>query len=351
MTLELDIALQLGALELDVALKVEEGEVVAVLGPNGAGKTTLLRAIAGLVPLSSGRIELGGRVLSDVAAGLRLRPEERSVGVVFQDHLLFPHLSVTENVAFGLRARGVRRAVARRRADAELERVQLRGFGGRRPRSLSGGQSQRVALARALAIDPALLLLDEPLAALDVEARLAVRRELRQHLERFAGPCLIVTHEPIEAMALADRLLILEHGRITQVGRPAEISRRPRSRWVAELVGLNLYRGRAREQVVEVEGGGSLIAGADGGDGEVFAVVHPRAVALHRHRPDGSPRNVWTGTIEGLEAHGDRVRVAVAGEPPIVAEVTPAAVAELDLGSGGAVWVAVKATEVDRYPV
>jgi molybdate transport system ATP-binding protein len=350
MSLRAAVGLRLGALALDVALDVGDGEVVAVLGPNGAGKTTLLRALAGLVPLERGRVELGGRVLEEPARRLRVPPAARGVGVVFSDHLLFPHLSALENVAFGLRARGVPRAAARRRAAAELERVGLPGVAPRRPRALSGGQAQRVALARALAADPALLLLDEPLSALDAEARLATRRELRDRLDAVGAPCVLVTHEPVEAMALADRLVIVERGRVTQAGTPAEISRRPRSRWVAGLVGLNLYRGTACGTEVALEGGGALVTGDGGGGGAVFAVVHPRAVALYRERPGGTPRNVWRGTVGGLEAQGDRVRVAVDGPVPVVAEVTPAAVAALDLGRGGEVWVAVKATEVDRYP-
>jgi len=352
-TLRADLVLTLGRLHLVVALEAGPGEVVAVLGPNGAGKTTVLRALAGLVPLTAGRVELDGRVLDEPARGVRVPPEHREVGVVFQDYLLFPHLSVVDNVAFGLRARGVPRARARERALQELERVKLRDLGGAAPRSLSGGQAQRVALARALATDPALLLLDEPLSALDAEARTAIRRELREHLDAFAGPCLLVTHEPLEAMALADRLVVLEGGRVTQVGSPSEVGRRPRSRWAAELVGLNFYRGSASGTAVALRDGGALIT-ADGATdaerGEVLLVVHPRAVTLHRERPSGTARNVWRGMVDGLEARGDRVRVTVTGEIDMVSEVTAAAVAELDLGRGGAVWIAVKATEVERYP-
>ena len=340
------VALRLGSLDLDVALEVADGEVVAVLGPNGAGKTTLLRALAGLLPLGEGFVRLGDTLLE--GPGVRIPPERRAVGVMFQDYLLFPHLTALDNVAFGLRARGLSRAESRVRAADWLARMRLADHKGAKPRALSGGQAQRVALARALAIEPDLLLLDEPLAALDVDARQAVRRQLRAHLDRFAGPCLVVTHQPLEAMALAHRLLILERGRVVQDGPVEEVTRRPRSEWVARLVGLNLLRGRARGDRVELPSGGTLIAAA-AGRGDVFAVVHPRAVALHRHRPDGSPRNVWSGTVDGLDVAGDRVRVHVDGPVPVVAEVTPAAVAALDLGSGGEVWVSVKATEIDLY--
>jgi molybdate transport system ATP-binding protein len=349
MSLEASAQLTLGRLRLEVELAVGTGELVVLLGPNGAGKTTLLRAVAGLVALEQGRVVLDGVVLDDVATGEHVPIERRPVGFVFQDYLLFPHLSALENVAFGLRARGLGRAEARRRAGAFLERVGLAAHAGSRPRALSGGQAQRVALARAMVGEPRLLLLDEPLAALDAATRTEVRRDLRRHLASFDGTRLLVTHDPLEALALADRLVVLEGGRVTQTGSPAEVSGRPRSRYVAELVGINLYRGHADGAAVELEGGGRLVV-ADGHRGEVFAAVHPRAVALHRHRPEGTPRNSWPGTADALEVIGDRVRVRMTGSIPIVAEVTPAAASELRLADGGPVWATVKATEVTVYP-
>jgi molybdate transport system ATP-binding protein len=349
MSLQATVRLTLGRLRLEVELAVATGELVVLLGPNGAGKTTLLRALAGLVPLDRGRVVLDGLVLDDSATGEHVATERRPVGFMFQDYLLFPHLSALENVAFGLRARGLGRAEAHRRAAAWLERVGLAAHAGSRPRALSGGQAQRVALARALVSDPRLLLLDEPLAALDAATRTELRRELRRHLASFAGTRLLVTHDPLEALALADRLVVLEEGRVTQTGPPAAVSARPRSRYVAELVGINLYRGRADGTAVELEGGGRLVA-ADGHRGEVFAAVHPHAVALHRHRPEGTPRNSWPGTADALEVVGDRVRVRMSGTVPVVAEVTPAAASELRLADGGPVWATVKATEVVVYP-
>jgi len=343
------VALRLGALDLDVTVQATPGEIVAVLGPNGAGKTTLLRAIAGLVPLTRGRVELDDVVLDDVARDIHLPPERRPIGVVFQDYLLFPHLSALENVAFGLRARGVAAREARLRAASWLDRLGVGEYAETRPRALSGGQAQRVALARALAIDPRLLLLDEPLAALDASARGDVRRDLKRHLTSFAGIRIVITHDPLEAVALADRLVILEGGRVVQTGSPAEVTQRPRSRYVADLVGVNLLRGTATAGQVALSGGATLQS-ADGVDGEVFAVVHPRAVALHRGRPEGSPRNVWRGRASVLDFQGDRVRVGIEGEMPIIAEVTPAAVRELDLAEGAEVWVSVKATEITVYP-
>jgi molybdate transport system ATP-binding protein len=347
--LEARLRLRLGRFDLDVELGVGPGKVAALLGPNGAGKTTVLRALAGLLPLTEGRVVVDGHVLEDTAAGVRIAAERRPIGVVFQDYLLFPHLSVLENVAFGLRSRGVRRAQARQAAAAWLARLGLPSVGDARPGTLSGGQQQRVALARALATDPRMLLLDEPLAALDASIRAEVRRDLRRHLGEFPGVNLLVTHDPLEAIALADHLIVVEGGRILQAGTPAEVTEHPRSSYVADLVGVNLLRGRAFGDRVEVDGGGRLeVVGA--GSGEVFAVIPPRSVSVWRSRPVGSPRNVWVGRATGLDLLGDRVRVRVEGRPGVVAEVTPAAVAELGLAEGTDVWVSVKATDVSVYP-
>ncbi len=354
MSLKARVALQLGALDLDAELVVETGALVVLLGPNGAGKTTLLRALAGLVPVQAGQVLLDGVVLEAPADGIRVPTEQRPVGVVFQDYLLFPHLSALDNVAFGLRARGLPRAEARQRAADWLERVGLTAHAAARPKALSGGQAQRVALARALATDPRLLLLDEPLAALDASARAELRRELRRHLAGYQGTRLLVTHDPIEAMTLADQIVVLEAGRVTQTGTPAEVSARPRSRYVADLVGLNLFRGRidAADGRIELPGGAQLIAaGRDHHQsGEVFAVIHPRAVALYRTHPEGTPRNVWPATAEALDITGDRVRILCTGPVPLVAEITPAAVTALHLADGGPIWASVKATEVLVYP-
>jgi molybdate transport system ATP-binding protein len=348
-SLQAELGLALGRLELEVELAVGTGELVVLLGPNGAGKTSLLRALAGLVALDHGRVVLDGELLDDTASGAHVATERRPIGFVFQDYLLFPHLSALENVAFGLRARGLARAEAHRRAAVWLERVGLAGYTGTRPRALSGGQAQRVALARAMVSDPRLLLLDEPLAALDAATRTEVRRDLRRHLASFDGTRLLVTHDPLEAVALADRLVVLEGGRVTQTGTPDQVSARPRSRYVAELVGVNLFRGRATGAAVELDGGGVLVAAGDH-HGEVFAAVHPHAVALHRRAPEGTPRNVWAGTADTLDIVGDRVRVRVTGRVPIVAEITPAAASELHLADGGPVWATIKATEVTVYP-
>jgi len=341
---------RLGTLELDVEFDVAPGRVVGLLGPNGAGKTTLLRVLAGLLAPDEGRVVLDDVVLDDTSRGIHVPPEARPVGVVFQHYVLFPHLSALENVAFGLRSRGIPKAEARRTAAEWLSRVGLEGFFSNKPKQLSGGQAQRVALARALATQPRLLLLDEPLAALDASTRLETRRELRRQLDGYDGVRVLVTHDPVEAIALAERLIVLEDGRISQTGAPREISEQPRSRYVADLVGVNLYRGWAENDEVRIGAAGRLVA-PGAGRGEVFAVVHPRAVALYRTPPGGTPRNVWEGTVEALDLEGERVRVRVNGPLPIVAEVTPGAVADLQLGDGGTIWASVKATEVMVYPV
>jgi molybdate transport system ATP-binding protein len=346
--LRADIQLHLGTLDLAVAFEVAPGEVVAVLGPNGAGKTTLLRAIAGLIPITTGSVVLDDVILEDTATRTYVPIERRPIGVVFQSYLLFPHLSVIDNIAFGLRSRG-RGATARSIALGWLERMDLAAYADAKPGALSGGQAQRVALARALATDPRLLLMDEPLAALDASSRVSVRRDLKRALTEFGGVRLLVTHDPLEAIALSDRLLILEGGRVLQTGTPAQVTQRPRSRYVADLVGVNLLRGHASGGHIAIDGGGTLTS-IDGVDGDVFAMVYPRNVALHRTQPEGTPRNVWSGRITALDQQGDRVRVTVGGAPLLVAEVTPAAVHELHLAEGGEVWVSLKAAEVEVYP-
>ena len=336
--------------ELAVTMSVAAGEVVAVIGPNGAGKSTLLRAVSGLLPLSEGRIEIDGRVVDDPEAGVLVPPEQRRVGVVFQDYLLFPHLTVLENVAFGPRATGAGRRQARETAGRWIDTLGLAPFASRRPDQLSGGQSQRVALARALAGSPAVLLLDEPMAALDASTRIDVRAELRDHLRDVDTPTLLITHDPLDALMLADRILVLEGGHITQQGVAVEVARRPASTYVARLLGLNLLRGTAHEGTIELEGGGTLSAADRDATGPVLVALRPDAVSLHASEPHGSARNVWQGRVDGVEPIGDRVRVSTVGPPNVMADVTAAAVSELGLVPGTPVWLSTKATELEVYP-
>jgi molybdate transport system ATP-binding protein len=347
--LDAHLVVDRGTFRLDARLRIAAGEVVALLGPNGAGKTTALRTLAGLTALSAGHIDLAGAVLDDPDQRVFTPPERRPIGVVFQDYLLFPHLSALDNVAFGPRRRGHDRRAARTQAAAWLARVGLTEHARRKPRQLSGGQAQRVALARALAISPALLLLDEPLAALDARTRLETRAELHRHLADHPGATLLVTHDPLDALVLADRLIIIEDGHIVQEGDAATITAQPRTDYVARLVGLNLYRGRAAGHTVRI-GTDFALTTADRLDGDAFVAFPPAAVALHPHRPDGSPRNTWAATITGIQRHGDNLRIQLTGPVLVAADVTPAAAAHLHLAPGQVVWAAVKAAETRAYP-
>ena len=331
----------------EVDLTAERGEVIGLIGPNGAGKTTTLRALAGLLPITRGKITLDGTVLAD--GRHQLPAHHRSVGFVFQDHLLFPHLTATDNVAFGLRARGAGKTAAREVAANWLRRLDVVALADRRPREMSGGQAQRVAIARALAGEPALLLLDEPTAALDATAAMSLRTALRDHLRALSAVSILVTHTALDALVVADRLVVMDGGVIVQSGSPAEVAARPRTQHVASLVGLNLLRGTAVEGAVRLTDGMEVVA-AERLSGRAFAAFSPRSVSLFADRPSGSPRNVWPGKVTSLAPHGDAIRVQIAAAMPLLADITPAALATLRLGPGSPVWASVKATEVTVYP-
>jgi molybdate transport system ATP-binding protein len=349
MKLEARIVRTLGRFRLDVDVTAESGETVAVLGPNGSGKSTLFRCLAGLLPIDEGRVALDDEVLDEPAAATFVVPERRPVAVVFQDYLLFPNLTALENVAFGLRARGVAKVEARAAAGAWLDRVGLADHAGHRPGALSGGQAQRVALARALATEPRLLLLDEPLAALDVGTRAEVRRDLRRHLTTFGGVRLLVTHDPMDAYALADRVVILEAGQVVQTGTLTDMAAHPRSRYIADLVGVNLLAGTGDDGAIITATGGRIVP-AEPVHGDAFVVIQPHAVAIYPTRPGGSPRNVWEVTVADVDRQADRVRVRMTGPVPLTAEITAAALNDLALQPGDRVWATVKATEISAYP-
>jgi molybdate transport system ATP-binding protein len=349
MSIDAQVRVTRGEFVLDVTLGVAEGEMCAIVGPNGAGKSTLLRALAGLTPVDAGRIRLGGEVVDEPATDTFVPAEQRSVGVVFQEYRLFPHMSALDNVAFGLRAQGVKRDVARGQAREWLARAHLADKAALKPGALSGGEAQRVALVRALATEPSVLLMDEPFAALDVQHRAALRRDLRELLAAFTGARIIVTHDPVDALTLGDRVLILENGRIVQGGTPDEIVARPASAYVADLVGVNLYEGDAVGSSVCLTNGSHLTL-ADSHHGPVVVVIPPHAVVLHVSEPSSSARNVWPGRITGIERLGERARVRVDGPVPLVAEVTVTSVNALGLTPGGEVWIAVKATEIGVHP-
>lgn len=347
MSLDARIALhRADGFALDVTLELPAGRTVALLGPNGAGKSTVVATIAGLLPIEAGWIRLSGRALDEPSSGAFVAPEDRRIGVVFQDYLLFDHLSVIENVAFGLRARGLRRRDARARAMTWLERLGVATLAERRPRDLSGGEAQRVALARALACEPDVLLLDEPLASLDVSVRGDLRRALAEHLAAFEGPRLLITHEPSEAFGLGDDIAIIEAGTITQTGGSNEIRRRPRTAYAADLSASNLLEGMAGDGVVTV-GTHRLLVADHSVAGPITAVVRASAVAVHRDRPEGSPRNAWPTTIEAVEPMGDRARLLMGAPLPLTVEVTVESVTALRLAPGESVWVSIKATDID----
>jgi len=348
--LDADIQLRLSRLNLDAAFTVASGEVVALLGPNGSGKSTILRALVGLLPLAGGRVVLDGTVLEDPGERVKVAPEKRPIGLMFQDYLLFPHLSALENVAFGLRSKGTDKKAAREKASQAMARLGLEGgLTSALPGAMSGGQQQRVAMARALVTEPKLLLLDEPLAALDVSTKTEVRRVLRTTLRQSDAANILVTHDLLDAVALGDRMVVIQDGGIVQTGTPAEVTARPRSRYVADLVGVNLLRGTARGTALELDDGGRLVIGADA-TGPVLAVVAPADVSVDRQRPEDAARNVWPGQISAVDLMGDRVRVRIEGKPSITAEVLPAAVDELKLDDGGELWASVSPGAVTVYP-
>ncbi|MEI8057698.1 MAG: ABC transporter ATP-binding protein [Actinomycetes bacterium] len=344
------VVLNRGDFTLDIEVAVAPGEVVAVLGPNGAGKSSLLRALCGLAAIDQGQIVIGDVVVDDPARDVFVDPARRRIGFVFQDYRLFPHLSVLDNVAFGPRSAGASGGKARDQARVWIDRFGLTDLAGRRPGEISGGQAQRVALARALAAQPHALLLDEPLAALDIATRQDVRAELRSHLRSFQGPTILVTHDPLDALVLADRVVVLESGRVTQAGTTAQIAQRPATSYVAQVMGLNLLRGQASAGLIALDDGGELHAPDHLLAGPALVAVRPTAISLHAHKPEGSARNVWAGHVTGVQPIGDRVRVTVSGAPSVVVDVTAGAVVELGLVAGSEVWLSTKATELEVYP-
>jgi len=350
MSLSAHFTYRIGALNLTLDLDVAPGEVVALLGPNGAGKSTALRCLTGLSPVDAGSIAIDGEPMDEQESRTFVEPDRRSVGMVFQDYLLFDHMTVLENVAFGLRARGTARHVARPAARAVLDRVGLTAHEDRRPSELSGGQRQRVALARALATSPRLLLLDEPLAALDASTRVEVRRELRRHLDQFDGMCVIVTHDPVDAHALSDRVVIIDEGRVVQQGTLTDVAQQPRSRFVADLVGVNLISGEVIGNVLRTAVGTDIVV-VDAVAGASYAVIKPHSVLLSNEPLSGaSVRNSFPSTVAGIDRLGDRIRVSLDGPLPLVAEVTVSALESLRLHSGSTVFASVKATDIEVYP-
>jgi molybdopterin-binding protein len=347
-TLEYDAGVE--PRDVVVRLEIGQGETVALLGPNGAGKSTVLSVIAGLVAPTYGRVRVGGRDLVSPQRAA-VPPHRRNVALLAQEALLFPHLTVLENVAFGPRAHRVSRDAAHATAQQWLERVGVGDLAARRPHELSGGQAQRVAVARALAADPEVLLLDEPMAALDVAVAPALRQTLRTVLADRT--VLLVTHDALDALLLADRVVVVDGGRVVEDGTTTEVLTRPRSAFAARIAGLNLVAGTwDGDTVVAAPLAVRGLSGepAPSAGSEAVAVFAPSAVSVFRDAPSGSPRNTFAATVTDLEPMGDRIRVRTeAAGRHLAADVTPAAVAELGLGPGSEVQLSVKATEVTIY--
>jgi molybdate transport system ATP-binding protein len=339
-TLSADFRLALRSFELRLSLEVER--TLALVGPSGAGKSSVLRVIAGLARPTAGRVELGGEPWVDVERGIFLPPERRRVGLVFQEYALFPHLSVRRNVAFG----------GKKRVDELLERFGISHLAGERPGELSGGERQRVALARALARDPGVLLLDEPLAALDAHTKAEVRIELEELLRGLDLPTLVVTHDYEDAVALAGTVGVLVEGGLRQIGSPDELVASPSDPFVASFTGANLLRGRAEQLedgLTRIRlGSGDVVYSTDSGHGEVGVVVYPWDVAVGRVEVDGSALNLIAGEVASVVQVGNRVRVRIG---PLTAEVTAASAERLELVRGGRAYASFKATGTRLVPL
>ncbi|MFL5625578.1 MAG: ABC transporter ATP-binding protein [Ktedonobacteraceae bacterium] len=370
----------LNTFHLELGFSAEQGKTTVLLGESGAGKSTVLRLLTGLLHPQRGHISLEDVIYFDSKSKIIVPPQERPFGYVFQDYALFPHLSVYENVAFGLRAQHMGRAFIRKRVGQALEQVRLPGFEQRRPAQLSGGQQQRVAVARALALQPRLLLLDEPLAALDVQTRREIRQELRHILADVGITTVMVTHQYLEALLFGHSILVLDEGRVIQQGSHRDLLEHPRSAYVAELVGMNFFRGRVlycetnHYCTIELNNNGhpftitaALEQGAFGlvkapaKDEDAFVVVDPRSITLYQTPPDSSARNIFYGEIVQVlrlgssttSKHSDgRVRVSImldAATAPLTAEITEASAGRMELCEGKSIYAAFKVSEARAY--
>ncbi len=356
MSLQAHLCVQRGPFRLQVEIEAEAGETIVLLGPNGSGKSTLVEALAGLLPLVEGEVRLDGELLEAAGTGVRVPPQRRPLGVMFQGLWLFPHLSVRDNVAYGLTARGWSRRRAHARIESLLQRLELEALAKRRPAELSGGEAQRVALARAVAAEPRLLLLDEPLSALDLEARPRARSFLQNLLEEFTGIRLLITHDALEALLFADRLWVLEGGRVAQAGRPDELRRYPRTPYVAALAGVNLVSGvleREEGRPVLKLGNASLSLPALSlpPGSRVHALIPPHAVSVHLQPPEPARPDTVVGRIQSIELIGGRVRLQLDSTPRLFAEVSPESVRERGLIPGKQVFATLESSKIDVYPV
>lgn len=349
--LSADLNVQVGSgFRVDAVINVPAGHTTALLGPNGAGKSTIVAALAGLQPLTNGSVKLGDRVLDEPSSGTFVRPEHRRIGIVFQNALLFPHLTVIQNVEFGPRSLRRDPGLTKDVVARWMERLELGPIADRRPGQLSGGEMQRVAIARALATEPDLLILDEPLASIDASARSQIRRLLVDFLAAFDGPAIVITHDPTEAFLLTQSVIIVENGSVTDAGPGDAVRLRPRSTYAADLAGVNFVKGKAIHGRV-VSGSHEIYIADSSLAGEVVATIHPRSIALHARRPEGSARNVWSAMVDRIEENGEKVRVLLGAPMNLTAEVTSSGARDVGVEVGEPVWVSIKATEIDVVSV
>jgi molybdate transport system ATP-binding protein len=375
--LHVDLETHLNTFHLALNFSAETGQTTVLLGESGSGKTTVLRLLAGLLHPQRGHISLGDTLYFDSEMHVALPPQERPFGYVFQDYVLFPHLSIFENIAFGLRAQRLPRQLMRQRVGEVLEQVHLSGFEQRRPAQLSGGQQQRVAIARALALQPQLLLLDEPLSALDVQTRREVRQELQHILADVGITTVLVTHHYLEALVFGQQILVLDAGKVIQQGDQHDLLTYPRSSYVAELIGMNFFRGHiVRKETnalyaIQLQNGAQAIeivaalkehtpsekVPTSGED--VYVIVDPRSITLHQTAPESSARNVFRGAIVQVLRLGtspispnEHIRVSILldeGMPSLTAEITEASAQRMELRAGETVYASFKATEASVY--
>ena len=337
--LDARVILNRDSLTLDVELQLQHGEVIAVLGPNGAGKTSLLHALLGWLELESGWIMVDGEVIDSPDTDSYVPPQHRPFGMVFQDGLLFPHMSVEKNILFGAGKDFNLKPLA--------ESLQANELLAKFPSELSAGERQRAAIARSLAARPKVLFLDEPFSALDIQGKRRGRSLLKEALAIEVSGCLMVTHDLVDAFTLADRVMIIEGGKLTQFDVPDRIRSRPGSEWIADLVGWNYYEGIGEGSVVTLPHGTTIFTAQDDLDGPTSISINPASVSIFKSQPSGSPRNSWLSSIQNIEILGGRARVSLVGEIDICADITTVAANELRQSISSEVWVSVKATEVD----
>jgi len=348
--LDVDIAKTYGCFRLEATFSVADGETLALVGPTGCGKSTCLMTIAGIVTPERGRVRFGERVLCDTEAGISVPPEKRNIGVVFQDYALFPHLTAFENVAYGLRAKGTKGRALKEKVLAALDMVGIRHLADRAPLGLSGGERQRLALARAAALDVPIMLLDEPISALDPHTRDSVRRELKALIKSLGRTTILVTHDPIDALTLGERICVLEGGKVQQTGSGMELLLYPKTEFVARFMGANFFAGTVvgvdGDGVREVAVGATKMFTVQKAEGEVNLSFLPSEVTLSLTAPVGSALNVFKGEVEDVVHLGDRVRISVSSDVRIVAEVSERWYTALGLGEGQAVYASFKAAAV-----